>query len=138
MFPIAALAETALNKKKEEEKEKSESSEKEFSPLSAITERHHAPIVERIAKEAGVSVNDVVDFEIILYDTQPAAIGGLNDEFIFSARLDNLMMSYCATEGFIESLKSETDLDNESGIRLISLFDHEEIGSQTAQVILAP
>jgi len=44
------------------------------------------------------------------------------------------MMSYCATEGIIESLKAPDALDNEAGIRLISLFDHEEIGSLTAQV----
>lgn len=43
-------------------------------------------------------------------------------------------MSYCATEGIIESLKAPDALEHESGIRLISLFDHEEIGSQTAQV----
>ena len=43
-------------------------------------------------------------------------------------------MSYCATEGLIESVVAPDALDNETGIRLISLFDHEEIGSRTAQV----
>lgn len=43
------------------------------------------------------------------------------------------MMSYCATEGIIESLKADDALENCNGVRLISLFDHEEIGSQTAQ-----
>ncbi|KAA8907523.1 peptidase M18 [Sphaerosporella brunnea] len=136
LFPIAGLATAELNKnpKGEEKPEgESETTEGEFKPLAAITERHHAPIVERIAKEAGVEVKDIIDFEIILYDTQLSVLGGLNDEFIYSARLDNLMMSYCATEGIIESLSSETALDDEPGIRLISLFDHEEIGSQTAQ-----
>jgi len=74
-----------------------------------------------------------MDFEIVLFDTQKACLGGINDEFIFSARLDNLMMTYCATEGLIESLKAPDALDNETGVRLISLFDNEEIGSRTAQ-----
>lgn len=43
-------------------------------------------------------------------------------------------MSYCATEGLIGSLKAPDALDNETGVRLISLFDNEEIGSRTAQV----
>jgi aspartyl aminopeptidase len=147
LFPIAGLAAAELNKnpKAEEEKKKAEEEEKkaaeasgtttaeEFKPLAAITERHHAPIVERIAKEAGVEVKDIIDFEMILYDTQLSVLGGLNDEFIYSQRLDNLMMSYCATVAIIESLSTETALDDEPGIRLISLFDHEEIGSQTAQ-----
>ncbi|KAF8251139.1 peptidase M18, aminopeptidase I [Wilcoxina mikolae CBS 423.85] len=129
LFPIAGLACAELNKPANSEEKKT----KDFQPLAAITERHHAPIVERIAKEAGVSVDDVVDFEMILYDTHPSVLGGLSDELIYSGRLDNLVMSYCATEGIIESLSSSNALDEESGIRLISLFDHEEIGSMTAQ-----
>ncbi|RPB04885.1 peptidase M18, aminopeptidase I [Choiromyces venosus 120613-1] len=105
----------------------------EFKPLMAMTERHHPAVVDLIAKEADVSAKDVLDFEMILYDAQASCLGGINDEFIFSARLDNLTMSYCATEGIIESLESKDALDDESGIRLISLFDHEEIGSQSAQ-----
>ena len=70
---------------------------------------------------------------MVLYDTQKACLGGLNEELIFCARLDNLGMSYCSTMGFINSLNSPSSLDNEHGIRLISLFDHEEIGSLTAQ-----
>jgi len=131
LFPIAGLAAAELNKSSDAPAEEKEiSKDPNFQPLSAITERHHAPVVERIASEAGVEVADIVDFEMILYDTQAAVLGGLNDEFIFSGRLDNQVMSYCATEGFIESIDS---LDGESSIRLISLFDHEEIGSQTAQ-----
>lgn len=70
---------------------------------------------------------------MLLFDAQDSQLGGIRDEFIFSGRLDNQMMSYCATIGLIESLESSSALDNEAGIRLISLFDHEEIGSQTAQ-----
>ena len=42
-------------------------------------------------------------------------------------------MSFCCTRGLIKSVGSASSLDNEESIRLISLFDHEEIGSQTAQ-----
>lgn len=70
---------------------------------------------------------------MLLYDTQKSCFGGINEELIFSARLDNLCMSFCSTIGLIDSLKSPSALDNEPSIRLISLFDHEEIGSMTAQ-----
>ena len=142
LFPIAGLVSAELARqgkteetaKKEKEKEKSEEDDNGlFKPLKGLAERHHPCIVELIATEAGVDPADVVDFEMLLYDTQKSCIGGINKELIFSARLDNLGMSYCSTVGLINSLNSESALENESSIRLISLFDHEEIGSQTAQ-----
>lgn len=89
--------------------------------------------MQLIADEAGVPAASVVDFELVLYDTQQACIGGLNSELIFSARLDNLGMSYCSIQGLIDSLSSPSALEKDRSIRLIALFDHEEIGSNTAQ-----
>ncbi|KAF2132405.1 peptidase M18, aminopeptidase I [Dothidotthia symphoricarpi CBS 119687] len=130
LFPIAGMVAAELNRQG-----KTAASEEEgaFEPLATPSERHHSYLVEIIAEEAGAEPKDVVDFEIVLYDTQKSVIGGLNNELIFSARLDNLMMSYCSVEGLIKSLSSSTALDNDSTIRLIALFDHEEIGSRTAQ-----
>ncbi|KAG0639220.1 peptidase M18 [Tuber brumale] len=134
LFPITGLAATALNKPLSSTTEEPEKkTEDGFKPLMTMTERHHPAVVDLIAEEAGVCVGDVLDFEMILYDAQASCLGGINDEFIFSARLDNLTMSHCATEAIIESLEPEDALGDESGIRLISLFDHEEIGSLTAQ-----
>lgn len=104
-----------------------------FAPLKAVTERHHPYLIELIASELTVDPQDILDFEMLLYDTQKACLGGLLEEFIFSARLDNLNMSFCATMGLINSVADPSSLENESSIRLIALFDHEEIGSRTAQ-----
>jgi len=103
-----------------------------IKPLKVLSDRHHPYVVEIIAEHAGVKVDDVVDFEIVLYDTQKSCIGGINNELIFSARLDNLGMTYCAIEGLIESVSSPSALENESSIRLTTCFDHEEIGSTSA------
>jgi aspartyl aminopeptidase len=142
LFPIAGLVEAELNRsgkkgEKSSEDEKISALEKEdkgeFQPLKNMTERHHPYVVELIAEHAGAEVEDLVDFEVMLYDTQKACLGGLNNELIFSARLDNLGMTYCAVEGIIQSVSSPSDLDNESSIRLIACFDHEEVGSTSAQ-----
>lgn len=142
LFPIAGLVEAELNRtgkkggnKTEDEKISAleKESESGFRPLQVMSERHHPYIVELIAEHAGVEVEDLVDFELMLYDTQKACLGGLNNELIFSARLDNLGMTYCAVEGLIESLSSPSALDDESSIRLIACFDHEECGSTSAQ-----
>lgn len=134
LFPIAGLVAAELNRqgKTEETKEDSKDTETE-GPLAAPTARHHPYIIDIIAEEAGAEPSDIVDFEMVLYDTQKSVIGGLNNELIFSPRLDNLMMTYCSVEGIIKSLSPSSALENDSTIRLIACFDHEEIGSQTAQ-----
>ena len=142
LFPIAGLVEAELNRTGKKGKEASEDEKisaleeeekKDFQPLKHMSERHHPYIIQLIAEEAGAKVEDLVDFEVVLFDTQKACLGGLNNELIFAARLDNLGMTYCAVEGIIHSLSSPSALENESGIRLIACFDHEEVGSTSAQ-----
>ncbi|KAF3166726.1 hypothetical protein TWF788_011567 [Orbilia oligospora] len=141
LFPILGLISAELNKdgptaapEGDDGKQNTEEKvEKPFSPLSAITERHHPAVVKLISEATESQPEDVLDFEMLLYDTQPGTLGGLNEEFIFSARLDNLGMTYCSIESLIASVEADDALDQEQGIRIIACFDHEEIGSQTAQ-----
>ena len=88
----------------------------------AFAELHHSVLVELIAAELGVPPEDVRDFELSLCDTQPAALGGVYNEFIFSRALDNLMMSFISTQALITSSK---DLAEETMIRIVGLYDHE-------------
>jgi len=97
LFPIVGMAAAALNKTQADNEKTlakepgKEEEEKDFAPLASITERHHPAIVTKLAEVAGVSVESIADFEILLFDTQKACLGGIHDEFIFSARLDNLV-----------------------------------------------
>ncbi|KAJ5781057.1 hypothetical protein N7457_006217 [Penicillium paradoxum] len=132
MTPIAGLIAAELNRTGETNTVESDK-DADFSPLKSVTERHHSYFVELIAAEADVKPTDILDFEMILFDTHKACLGGLLEEFIFSPRLDNLNSTFCATVSLIDSVADKTALDNEDSIRLIALFDHEEIGSRTAQ-----
>ncbi|ORX78702.1 aspartyl aminopeptidase [Basidiobolus meristosporus CBS 931.73] len=117
LTPVLATAAKALNSKAVESQGSDEMS------------KHHSVLIELLAKELGVSGEKIQDFELCLYDTQPSAIGGAMDEFIFSPRLDNLLMSHCSIDALINSLES---LSEDANIRMVTLFDHEEIGSQSA------
>jgi len=134
LLPIAGLAEAELNKTAEPDaaaQTGDAAAEAEFQPLKQLPERHHPAFLSLVAEQAGVDVSQIVDFELILYDTQRSCLGGLNDEFIFSARLDNLNMTFCSVKGIIASAES-LPLDNDASIRLVACFDHEEIGSLSA------
>jgi len=96
---------------------------------SELKERHEPALLEAIAKELGVNVSQMVDMELNLYDVQPAALGGLASEFLYSARLDNLATVFCSIEALADH---SADLSNDKDVCLVALFDHEEIGSQSA------
>ncbi|KAK4138250.1 peptidase M18, aminopeptidase I [Trichocladium antarcticum] len=132
LLPIAGLAETELNRSEDAGADAADAADAaDFQPLKPMAERHHPSFLAVVAAQAGVDVSQIVDFELILYDTQKAVIGGLGDELIFSARLDNLAMTFCAIKGLIASATA-TSLDADPSIRLVASFDHEEIGSLSA------
>jgi len=74
----------------------------------------------------------------MLYDIQPATIGGLLNEFIFSGRLDNLLMSYCGLRAVIDASNDSKWLENEKSISVLVLFDNEEVGSRTSHGAASP
>lgn len=82
LTPVLAIAEKQLNAKAAEE-------------TNAV---HHSLLMNALGKQLNADIKNIRDMELCLYDTQPATLGGLNEEFIFSARLDNLMMSYCCIQ----------------------------------------
>ncbi|CCG83236.1 Aspartyl aminopeptidase [Taphrina deformans PYCC 5710] len=104
------------------------------SGLLGMPERHHPVLLELIRKELSLSsIDQINDFELVLYDTQKACLGGINDEFVFSARLDNLGCTYASLRGLVDSLDNGSDAAEDSLVRLVSCFDHEEIGSLSQQ-----
>jgi aspartyl aminopeptidase len=92
---------------------------------------HQPLLLQLLADELGVEPGQIRDLELSVCDTQPACVGGALNEFIFSPRLDNLMMSYCCLTGFLEASTPES-VANDTRIRLVALFDNEEIGSESA------
>ena len=78
-----------------------------------------------LAEQAGVSEEDILAFEINVYDTQKAERYGLEREFYASSRIDNLASVHASMSALMESTSTSKDH------RVIALFDHEEIGSNT-------
>lgn len=94
---------------------------------------HHSILLQLLASQVGCEPVDICDFELQACDTQPSIVAGAMKEFIFSGRLDNLCMSFCSLQALIDTTSSPTSLENETGVRMVALFDHEEVGSDSAQ-----
>jgi len=84
-----------------------------------------AQAFRRLLRERFLIEDDtVLDYELCLYDTQSAAVIGLNSEFIASARLDNLLSCFVAAQAMISSSGAHTCV--------MVCNDHEEVGSVSA------
>jgi aminopeptidase I len=93
-------------------------------------------LVRAIASELSISdYSTIVNWELELYDTQPAQTGGLDKEFIFGGRIDDKLCSWAAVEGLLAASSSPSEAsDEEDGvIKLVAVFDDEEIGSRLRQ-----
>lgn len=85
-----------------------------------------------------IDVAKVLDYELCLYDVQPPSYLGLNNEFITSARLDNLLSCYIGLSSLLEAIndqKTDGEMDGSAGQPSCMLVcsDHEEVGSQSAE-----
>eukprot|EP00934_Nitzschia_sp_Nitz4_P008978 Nitzschia sp. Nitz4//scaffold30_size153850//18028//20059//NITZ4_002760-RA/size153850-augustus-gene-0.49-mRNA-1//1//CDS//3329547208//8968//frame0 len=100
---------------------------------------HQEPLLlHLLAKEMGVDPSQIVDFELHMFDTQKASLGGARSEFLFSSRLDNLASCFLAVRS-IASCSCDADfLSNDPDVNMIVLYDHEEVGSCSAYGAAGP
>lgn len=81
---------------------------------------------DALANKLNVKKEDILDYELCVYNADEPQIIGLQEQFISSPRLDNLVSAYAALQGIISSKRKH-------GVNMTALFDHEEIGSRTKQ-----
>lgn len=108
---------------------------------SSINPQKHLPLVlgqcsdeasfkTLLLQQCRADAQLVLDYELSCYDTQSPAIVGLNQEFIASARLDNLLSTYIGAQALI-------DAQTEHCAMFIAT-DHEEVGSASTSGAQGP
>jgi aspartyl aminopeptidase len=83
----------------------------------------------RAQQLADVGPEAVLAHDLMLYDTQRAAAFGADGSFLAAPRLDNLASCHAATTALLGAASAELSRHT----RAIVLYDHEEVGSQSAQ-----
>ncbi len=83
----------------------------------------------RARDTADVTAEQILSFDLMAADTQPSAVIGSRGEFISAPRLDNLASSHAS----ITALLRAAEAGPARFTRAIVLYDHEEVGSRSAQ-----
>lgn len=87
-------------------------------------------LVQTICGSLGIQdYSELVNWELELFDVTPAALGGLDHEFIFAGRIDDKLCCFAAIEGLLAS----SDSDSPGIVKMVGCFDDEEIGSYLRQ-----
>lgn len=124
-------------------------------PLAAVLTEHlnrDRYFLDFLAGELSVESEAILDYEIYLYTREEGCLLGLKEELYSSPRLDNLTSVEACLAGLIAGHKSSGSSGNglpltEEGsckggkqdgstspiIRVIALYDNEEVGSRTKQ-----
>ncbi len=137
-YPIAVIPSLAIHLDREANKNRSVNAQTQMAPLLALSTSENGDedwdlrqaLTERL-RDAGEALEEVLDYELCFYDTQPPAIIGLQGEFIASARLDNLLSCYTGMAALLAGGGAEP-------WSLLVCNDHEEVGSLSASGAQGP
>ena len=131
--PIAVIPSLAIHLDREANRKRTVNAQTQMAPILGLDPGEdwslRACLADRL-REHGVALDEVLDYELCFYDSQAPAILGLNEDFIASARLDNLLSCYTGLRALLGADGDEW--------KLLVCNDHEEVGSLSASGAQGP
>ena len=83
-------------------------------------------LLKEISNNLNIDIDEILDFDLFLYEYEKGILMGPNEEFLSSSRLDNLAMAHASLHALCNS-------NGNKGINVAVVFDNEEVGSSTKQ-----
>lgn len=83
-------------------------------------------LMSEIADNININENDILGYDLFLYNREQGKVWGINNEFFSSPKIDDLQCAYSSMRAILES-------KNEHMIPVMAVFDNEEVGSGTKQ-----
>jgi len=108
--------------------------QKDMLPLlTQITEglQKEGMLMNHLAETLHCLPEDILDFDLFLCESEKGCFIGLQQEFISSARLDDLAMIHAGTWAIAQAKSS-------LATQVLACFDHEECGSTSKQGAASP
>lgn len=121
---VATIPSLAIHLDREANTGHSVNAQTDIPPILMQATNGSANFRELLGDQFLQEAEKVIDYDLCFYDTQPAAVIGLHEEFIASARLDNLLSCFVGTQALINNDAQQTCM--------VVCNDHEEVGSVSA------
>ncbi len=134
--PILIIPNLAIHFNRQVNEGVSLSKQKDMLPIIGIIDEQLTSddlLLHLISSQLNVNPEDVLDFDLYLYDTTPACKVGLHKEFISSGRLDDLSMVHAGLQTMLGSNVAESEAKIKGQTMALAIFDNEETGSGTKQ-----
>jgi aspartyl aminopeptidase len=96
-----------------------------LNPVWAIGAPDRGAFARFLAKEIEVDEGDVLGWDVMCHDLTPAARLGRDDELLSAPRLDDLCSAWCGLTALVDATPPADT------VAVVSLFDHEEVGSES-------
>lgn len=126
---LVLIPNLAIHMNRKVNESNSYSAQKDMLPLLAEgTEKGR--FIKALADAAECRTEDLLEYELYLYNRTPYSFWGLDNEFFSSPKIDDLMCAYTA-------LRAIEDAEAKDYMPLLMLFDNEETGSGTKQGALS-
>lgn len=118
--PIAIIPSLAIHLDREANSSRSINAQTDIVPIIATGELDFDKFILSQIRE-DISGLTLLAHELSFYDVQKGSFVGVNEEFITSARLDNLLSCYVGMSALMET----------SYPMMVACLDHEEVGSDS-------
>ena len=85
-----------------------------------------SPLRELLSSHLNVNKDDIVNFDLSLYNRESGYLWGRKKEFVSAPRLDDLECVFCSLKAFLNK-------ENDNAVNVLYVADNEEVGSLSRQ-----
>lgn len=126
--PLFTIPNLAIHLNREVNKGVELNRQTDMAPLACVNgdEVDAQFFMEMLSKKLNVSLSEILDYELYLYNCDAGDLLGFREDMISAPRLDNITSVEACLQGICGTNRI-------AGINGIALFDNEEIGSRTKQ-----
>ncbi|MEU9043114.1 MULTISPECIES: M18 family aminopeptidase [unclassified Kitasatospora] len=104
--------------------------QRHLTPIWGLGPVDEGSLISYVAERAGLAAADVVGWDLMTHDVQPASYLGRDRELLAGPRLDNLLSVHAATAA-LAAVATADGAAELPYIPVMAAFDHEETGSES-------